>query len=180
MITVKLLIIFLAVTINSMAGNDNTVKTVSNVDLQKYTGNWYEIAKIPNSFQKDCVSDTTASYELRDDGKIRIINKCMDKDGGLRDVDGIAKVVDKDTNARLKVSFFSILGWHIFWGDYWIIGLGNDYEYAIVGHPKRTYGWILSRTKKLSEDKMNEIFSKLENNGYDTFSFEFTKQNTSN
>jgi len=103
---------------------------------KKYTGTWYEIAKIPNSFQKDCVSNTTASYKLRDDGMILVVNKCMDNDGGLRDVDGIAKIVDKDTNAKLKASFFSILGWHIIRGDYWIIGLGDDYEYAIVGHPE--------------------------------------------
>lgn len=174
----RILIILLAISVNLMAVDGTSVQTVDNVDLHKYTGKWYEIAKIPNNFQKDCVSDTVASYEIRDDGRISVVNKCLANDGRVIEVDGIAKVADKDSKARLRVSFFSILGWHLFWGDYWIIGLGEDYDYAIVGHPERKYGWILSRSTKLSEEKMNEIFTKLENNGYDPYKFVFTKQNT--
>ena len=150
------------------------------MDLNRYTGMWYEIAKIPNRFQKDCASNTTARYELREDGKISVTNRCLDNDGNVLEINGVAKVVDEHSNAKLKVSFVSIFGWHLFWGDYWIIGLGKDYEYAIVGDPERKYGWILSRTDRLDEDKMNEIFSQLKSNGYNPYKFEFSKQNTGN
>ncbi len=150
------------------------VQTVSHVDLSKYVGKWYEIAKIPNSFQKQCKSGTTAFYKLRDDGNIDVINSCYDEDGELDKSEGLAKVVDTVSNAKLEVSFVSILGIHLFWGDYWIIGLDKDYQYAVVGTPNRKYGWILSRTPKLSEDTLKEIFGILKDQGYNPKDFEFT------
>jgi apolipoprotein D and lipocalin family protein len=106
-----------------------------------------------------------ATYTLRDDGKITVLNQCHDKSlsGPLRKVKGKAWVVDKKTNAKLKVSFF----WP-FSGDYWIIELGNDYEYAVIGHPERKYLWILSRTKTMKDDLYESILSRLRAAGYDT------------
>ncbi len=173
---IKILIISIAISINCFAEKTNPINTVANVDLKKYTGTWYEIAKISNRFQKKCVSDTTATYELSDHGRISVVNKCVDKNGNLIVAKGIAKIVDTNSNSKLKVSFFSIFGWYLFWGDYWIIGLGDDY--AIIGHPDRKYGWILSRTPQLSQEKMEEIFLIIENKGYNTDEFEFTKQYT--
>ena len=150
--------------------------TVDSVDLQKYIGKWYEIAKIPNSFQKKCDRNTTATYTLRDDGKIDVINRCIEKDGSINEAKGIAEVVDRKSNAKLEVSFVRILGIQLFWGDYWIIGLDKDYNYAVVGNPSRKYGWILSRTPKLSEKDMDIVFEILKKQGYDPNDFVMTEQ----
>ena len=157
--------------------NEQEPTTVSSVDLNKYVGLWYEIAKIPNSFQSKCARNTTAAYKLRDDGKIDVINRCIEKDGSVNEAKGIAKVVDTKTNSKLEVSFVRILGISLFWGDYWIIGLDKDYKYAIVGTPSRKYGWILSRTPKLSEENMKAAFEILKNQGYNPNDFQMTVQN---
>ena len=149
---------------------------VNSVDLKRYVGVWYEIAKIPNSFQKKCARNTTATYQLRSDGKIDVINRCVEADGSVNEAKGIAKVVDTTSNAKLKVSFVRILGISLFWGDYWIIGLDKDYKYAVVGTPSRKYGWILSRTPKLSNEEMQKIFSILKKQGYNPNDFEMTEQ----
>jgi apolipoprotein D and lipocalin family protein len=151
-------------------------KTVENVDLKKYAGLWYEIARIPNSFQKQCVKGTTAEYTLKESGEISVVNSCIDKDGGVDNADGIARIVDKNSNAKLEVSFVSFLGWRPFWGDYWIIGLDENYRWAIVGTPGRKYGWILSRTKELDEQTMNKIWEILKEQGYSRSDFEMSPQ----
>ena len=140
------------------------LEVVSFVDLTRYIGQWYEISRYPNSFQKGCVG-SRATYSMREDGKIAVLNECYagSFSGKLRNAKGTARVVDKKSNAKLKVSFF----WP-FSGDYWIIDLGKDYEYAVVGHPARTYLWILSRTKKMDEKPYKEILERLEAKGYDT------------
>ena len=152
------------------------VSTVDSVDLQKYTGTWFEIAKIPNSFQDQCIKRTTARYSLDDDGDIKVINSCIDEDGEVDDAEGVARVVDKKSNAKLEVSFVSFLGIRPFWGDYWIIGLDENYKWAVVGTPNRKYGWILSRTKNLDEGTMKEINKILLNNGYDPENFQKSPQ----
>ncbi len=158
------------------SGNKSNVQTVNFVDLKKYAGKWFEIAKIPNRFQKGCVRNTTAEYKLREDGDIDVINKCIEEDGSVNEAEGLAKVVDEKTNSKLEVSFVSIFGIHLFWGDYWIIGLGKNYEYAVVGHPERKYGWILSRTPEMSEEKLKEAFAILKANGYKPADFEMSLQ----
>lgn len=150
--------------------------TVKQVDLKKYVGLWYEVAKIPNSFQDQCAYGTTAEYKIQKDGSIQVINKCYDKNGEQDIADGIANVVDQKTNAKLEVSFFSILGIRPFWGDYWIIGLDENYEWAIVGTPTRKYGWILSRTPSLPDNTMEEIFSLLKSQHYNPADFEMSSQ----
>jgi apolipoprotein D and lipocalin family protein len=156
--------------------NKNNVKTVSFVNLKKYAGKWYEIAKIPNRFQKGCVRNTTAEYKLRDDSDIDVINRCIEADGSVNEAEGLAKVVDEKSNSKLEVSFVSIFGIHLFWGDYWIIGLDKNYEYAVIGHPERKYGWILNRSPKMSEEKLKEAFEILKENGYDPKDFVTTIQ----
>ena len=152
------------------------LKTVSFVDLQKYTGTWYEAAKIPNRFQKQCDRNTTATYELQTDGTLSVINRCIEADGSEDSADGIARVVDTLTNARLEVSFFSIFGFHLFWGDYWIIGLDEDYQFAVIGTPSRKYGWILCRQPKMSDENMEKAFSILRNQGYNPADFIQSRQ----
>jgi len=150
--------------------------TVDKVDLQKYVGLWYEIAKIPNRFQKMCVSGTTAQYTLRENGRIDVINTCIESNGKAKQAKGLARVVDSRTNAKLQVSFVSFFGIRPFWGDYWIIGLGKDYEFAIVGAPDRKYGWILSRSPVISAEMLNLSFVILRDKGYDPEDFVMTPQ----
>jgi apolipoprotein D and lipocalin family protein len=139
-------------------------KVVNFVDLKRYVGTWYEIARFPNRFQKGCVG-TTATYTLRKDGKIDVMNQCRKGtlDGEISSVKGRAWVVDNKTNAKLKVSFF----WP-FSGHYWIIDLGENYEYAVVGHPDRKYLRILSRSPKMDKKTYDHILQKLEIQFYDT------------
>lgn len=172
MMKIYFLIITLAASTSLMAQKENNkVVTVDNVDLGRYTGLWYEIAKIPNSFQDQCVSNTTAEYSLNDDGTIKVINSCRESDGETDKAEGLAQVVDTKTNSKLEVSFVSIFGFHLFWGDYWILGLASDYSYAVIGTPNRKYGWILSRTKKLPDDKLADAYEILKRNGYNPEDF---------
>lgn len=150
--------------------------TVASVDLNRYTGLWYEIARLPNRFQKKCVRNTTASYRLLPDAKIEVVNRCFQADGKADEVKGIAKVVDTVSNSKLKVSFFRPLGISLFWGDYWIIGLGENYEYAVVGTPNRKYGWILARQSRLEPAQLDKIFELLQQQGYHPADFVMTPQ----
>ena len=138
------------------------LRTVDSVDLGRYTGTWYEIARYPNRFERACHSDTTAMYTARKDGKVQVVNSCRQKDGKIKTARGKAKVADKKTNAKLRVTFF----WP-FYGDYWIIGLDSDYRYAIVGEPKRRYLWILSRTPEMNASTYEDILGQVRAAGYD-------------
>lgn len=134
------------------------LETVSQkVDLNRYLGKWYEIARYDNAFQKDCVA-ATATYSMRPDGNISVLNQCRGStlEGELRSAEGKAWVVDPATNAKLKVSFF----WP-FSGDYWIIELGEQYEYAVIGHPSRKYLWILGRSPEMNEKTYQLIINAL-------------------
>ena len=146
------------------------------VDLQRYTGLWYEIARIPAWFQSTCWRDTTASYQLRDDGRITVTNRCIRRNGSVETARGLARVTDPLTKSRLQVSFVSFLGWRPFWGDYWIIGLDPQYRWAVVGDPSRRYGWILARTPMLESPSLETTFAVLERNGYQRTSFVLTPQ----
>jgi apolipoprotein D and lipocalin family protein len=150
------------------------LKTVKQVDLNRYVGLWYEIAKIPNSFQDQCAYGTTAEYKLDKDGDIVVINSCYNEDGEIDIADGVANVVDKKTNSKLEVSFVSFLGIRPFWGDYWIIGLDENYEWAVIGTPNRKYGWVLSRTPSLPDETMQKIFEILKSQYYNPDDFEIS------
>lgn len=150
------------------------VTTVAQVDLSRYVGLWYEVAKIPNKFQKQCARGTTAEYTLRDDGRITVLNKCFKEDGDLDDAEGLAKIVDTITNTKLEVSFVSFLGWRPFWGDYWVIGLDSGYQWAVIGTPDRKYGWVLARTPTLDEETLDLVFAVIERNGYAKEAFEIS------
>lgn len=141
------------------------LKTVNSVDLKKYAGLWYEIAKIPNSFQDQCAYGTTAEYKTDEDGEIEVINKCYNEEGKPDIAEGVVQIVDKKTNAKLEVSFVSFLGIRPFWGDYWIIGLDENYGWAVVGTPNRKYGWILSRASSLPDETIKRIDEILKSNG---------------
>lgn len=152
----------------SRAADSNVpVETVSHVDLNRYLGRWYEIAKYPNVFERKCDRNVTATYSIRPDGKISVVNACTTREGKPNQSAGWAKIVDQQTNAKLKVTFF----WPFF-GDYWIIDLGHNYEYAVVGEPSRKYLWILSRTPKMDETVYAQLVSRLAAKGYDVAKLE--------
>lgn len=160
---ILVLIILTFVTMHVTTATAAPLTTVDHVDLQRYVGKWYEIARYPNRFQRKCQSDTTATYTLREDGKVQVSNACREKDGTMTTANGTAKVVDPKTNAKLKVTFF----WP-FYGDYWILALAPDYQYAVVGEPDRKYLWILSRKPVMEETTYQEVLRKVEELGYQT------------
>ncbi|HEX2868613.1 MAG TPA: lipocalin family protein [Ignavibacteriales bacterium] len=170
------LIFLLAGIVSAQGKKSDEPETVKFVDLKRYAGLWYEIARIPNRFQKSCTGNTTAEYSLMDDGRVRVVNSCDEEDGKRNIAEGVARISDTSSNAKLEVSFFSILGIRPFWGDYWILGLDKDYRYAVVGSPDRKYGWILSRTPHLSDEKLSEAWKILERQGYNPKNFQFTRQ----
>ena len=136
---------------------------VSTVDLKKYTGTWYEIARLPNFFERKlkCI---TAIYILRDDGKITVLNggHYISEPKKVSSSTGVAWIPDKNFPAKLKVQFF----WP-FSGDYWIIYLEKDYKYVLVGNPSFKYMWILCREKKMDEDTFRMLLKKATDNGFD-------------
>ncbi len=145
------------------------VRTVDSVDLQQYLGKWYEIAAIPQSFQKQCVGNTTAVYDTAEDGLISVVNTCDTASGSPSIANGRAKVVDKNSNSKLKVTFVNFFGWQfLFAGDYWILAIGENYSYAIVGAPGRDYAWILSRTQDMTQEQIIEANQALVTQGFDT------------
>lgn len=139
------------------------LEVVDHVNQKKYLGKWYEIARYPHSFEENCYA-VTADYTLKKDGSIEVINQCREGglDGKLKKAVGTAYFVDSKTNAKLKVTFF----WP-FYGDYWIIDLDEDYQYAVVSEPQRQYLWILSRTPTMADSLYKQLIAKLEKNGFE-------------
>lgn len=148
---------------------DLPLETVKSVDLDRYLGRWYEIARYPNRFQRDCAGEVTATYSRREDGDIEVDNACLRSDGSVDRAMGIARVADPSTNAKLEVLFApTIIAFLPFvWGDYWVIDLAPDYSYAVVGEPSREFLWILSRSPSLDESVLRRIRERLPAAGYD-------------
>ncbi len=153
------------------------VKTVSSVDIDRYLGDWYEIARYENRFERKCLADVKASYARKSDGRLRVVNTCRTSDG-VSSAEGAARVVDQATRAKLKVrfapAFLSFLP--LVWGDYWIIGLDELYRWAVVGTPDRAYLWILSRTPALDDETYEQALAKVRENGFDPAKLLKTKQ----
>ena len=171
--TSAFLLLGIAIVVGKMAfaGSKASLQTVPNVDLTRYVGRWYEIARYPAWFEKDCASDVTATYTALPSGKIEVLNECRQADGQVKRSKGTARVVDKRTNAKLKVTFF----WP-FSGNYWIIDLPPDYSYAVVGEPDRKYLWILSRSSQLTESVYGQIVTRVRELGYDPSGLTKTRQ----
>lgn len=144
------------------------VSTVAKVDLNRYSGDWYEIARFPNRFQRQCVGDVRASYARRPDGRLDVVNRCRTADGAI-EARGVARIVDERTSAKLKVRFAPAwLSWvPVVWGDYWIIGLAPDYSWAVVGDPGRDYLWILARDPHLDDASVAAARAVARDNGFD-------------
>ena len=142
--------------------------TATSVDLARYAGTWYEIARLPMWFQRHCV-DSKAVYTSRADGSIGVHNECVTDAGGLDQIDGVATVVDARTNARLTVvfdNFFARLFGSSREGNYWIIELDPDYRTSVVGTPDRRYLWILSRTPRLDDAAYQRLIERAKQLGF--------------
>ncbi|ROQ92195.1 lipocalin family protein [Desulfosoma caldarium] len=141
--------------------SDPNHQPVPMVDLERYQGKWYEIASLPAWFQKGCFC-TTAEYIL-EKNYVRVINRCRKgtPDGKWNEAVGKARPVEGSNNARLKVRFF----WP-FDGDYWVIALDPHYQWAVVGHPKKQYLWILSRTPRMDTDLLQDLVARARSMGY--------------
>jgi apolipoprotein D and lipocalin family protein len=148
------------------------LETEASVDLKRYLGRWYEIARLPNEFERNC-EGVTANYSQREDGLIAVVNTCR-KGGPEGEIDvakGRARIVDEATNSKLEVSFFGP-----FWGDYWILDVSEDYSLSLVGEPSGRYLWILSRTPEIGEETREAALTHLSGLGYDVSKLHFTRQ----
>jgi apolipoprotein D and lipocalin family protein len=154
--------------IASHAQTPPTARAVPFVDLDRYAGDWFEIARFPNRFQRQCVGDVRATYSRRPDGRVDVVNRCRTADGET-EARGVARIVDDRTFAKLKVRFAPAwLSWlPMVWGDYWIIGLAPDYAWAVVGDPGRDYLWILARAPHLDDDATAAARAAARDNGFD-------------
>jgi len=149
---------------NSNAQDMINTDNIKKIELEKYLGTWYELARYDHSFERGLVG-VTANYSMRDDGKIKVLNKGFKNtlDGELSEAVGKAKIPDLNQTGKLKVSFF----W-FFYGDYYVMELGENYEWAIIGSSSPKYLWILSRTPQIDADLYEELLQKIRARGYDT------------
>lgn len=159
---------------------ESAVKTIPSLDVSRYMGTWYEIAKFPNWFQKKCTSNTQAVYSIRPDGNLKVLNSCKTADGEISQAEGMARQVGASDSPKLEVRFAP--AWLSFlpmvWGDYWVIDLDPQYQVAAVSDPKREYLWVLSRTPQLDKKTYDALLERLQNQQFDTRKLEFTQQLT--
>jgi len=156
----KKVLLYLLVLVGLSGCDDKLpLNTVDSVDLERYQGTWYEIARIPNNFEKNLIY-VTANYTIKENGKVRVLNQGYNtKSGKNEKAIGEAKVIEP---GKLKVTFFKP-----FYGDYYIIELDEDYQYVLVGSPSRDYLWILSRTPQISDELYNKLSKTAEDASFD-------------
>lgn len=149
------------------------IETVNYVDIQKYSGTWYEHARFENSFQEDCLG-VRATYSILSESKLKVLNECIEsKTGKINKAIGRAKIRDKKTNAKLDVTFIPIpiIRWIPSWftksGNYWVYYLDQDYQNVIVGSPNKDYLWFLGREKEISPQRYEELKDIALSKGFD-------------
>ena len=157
---------------------DTAVKTIASLDVPRYLGTWYEVAKFPNWFQKKCVGNTKAIYSLRPDGNLRVLNSCKQADGDTSEAEGTARQIGAKDSPKLKVRFAP--AWLSFlpmvWGDYWVIDLDAQYQLAAVSDPKREYLWVLSRTPQADPKAYDDLLRRLQAQQFDVRKLDLTPQ----
>ncbi|HZX31695.1 MAG TPA: lipocalin family protein [Rhodocyclaceae bacterium] len=168
------LLLLLLMSAAAGAAADPAVRSVQEVDLARYAGKWYEIARYPMFFQRNCLGDVTAQYTPLADDCISVTNRCR-TDSGVDEANGKACTVPGTNNAQLHVSFF----WP-FRSDYWIIGLDPGYRWAVVGRPDHKYLWILSRTPQLPKEQLDQALKIAADQGYDVGQLKYTQQSGQN
>lgn len=155
------------------------LRLAPSVDLSRYAGVWYEIARLPNRFEDKCAGDVTAEYTPLGKGRLKVVNRCLKGDGRLSEATGVAKLAGgRGDTSRLKVRFApSFLSFLPFvWGDYQIIELAPDYSHALVGEPGRKYLWVLSRTPRMDEGTYRRLTEAAGSQGFDVSRLVRTRQ----
>ncbi len=146
-----------------------TVATGASIDVPRYMGTWYEVAKFPNRFQKKCARNTQATYSLQADGAVRVANRCTMSDGVMNEAIGAARQIGPPTSPKLEVRFapawLSFLPW--VWGNYWVIDLDANYQWVAVSEPGREFLWILSRTPQMEPAAYQALVLRLAEKGFD-------------
>ena len=154
------------------------VKTIPSIDVARYLGTWYEIAKFPNWFQRKCLSGTNANYQLKEDGNVKVTNRCKVEGGEMAQAIGTARQIGGATSPKLEVRFapdwLAILPF--VWGDYWVIDLDPQYQLAAVSDPRREYLWILSRTPKVNQKSYDDLLQRLVAQQFDLTQLSLTPQ----
>ena len=157
---------------------DQSVKTIAALDVPRYLGTWYEIAKFPNWFQKKCVSNTKAVYTAKPDGNLRVLNSCKTATGETSEAEGLARQIGAKDSPKLEVRFapewLSFLP--LVWGDYWVIDLDPQYQVAAVSDPRREYLWVLSRSPQLDPKVYADLLQRLAQQQFDIQKLELTSQ----
>lgn len=153
-----------------LSARERPLELVESVDLERYQGLWYEIARLPNRFQDQCAANVTAEYTLTDNRRIEVVNRCELPNGRVDEAEGVARLPDPDREAALKVRFAPRwLSWLPFvWGDYQIMALADDYASVLIGAPSRKYLWILARKPSLPENRIDALLAEAERQGFDT------------
>lgn len=154
-----------------------SLQTIERLDVGRYLGTWYEIAKYPNRFQAKCVADTQALYRRRDDGQIDVVNRCRQANGEMTEAVGRARQIGAADSPKLEVRFAPAwLSWlPLVWGDYWVIDLDRGYQLAAVSEPNREYLWVLSRTPTV-DAAYQALLARLQAKGFDLSKLEKTAQ----
>lgn len=154
------------------------LQTIARLDVGRYLGTWYEIAKYPNRFQRQCVADTSALYRLRDDGQLDVINRCRQANGEVAEAVGRARQDGPADSPKLKVRFAPAwLSWlPMVWGNYWVIDIDADYQLVAVSESSREYLWVLSRTPTVEAGAYQALLGRLQAKGFDLSKLERTTQ----
>jgi apolipoprotein D and lipocalin family protein len=145
------------------------LRTVERLDVPRYMGTWYEIAKFPNRFQAQCASDTRAEYTAQPDGTVRVVNRCRTENGETTEAVGLARQVGGPDSPKLQVRFAPawLSWWPAVWGDYWIVDLEPDYQLVAVSEPRRAYLWILARSPRVDPARQATMVKRLAEQGLD-------------
>lgn len=152
------------------------LQTIERLDVGRYLGTWYEIAKFPNIFQRQCVSDTRALYRQRDDGQLDVVNRCRKDNGEMAEAVGRARQIGTADSPRLEVRFApEWLAWlPVVWGSYWVIDLDPAYQLVAVSEPKRDFLWVQSRTQTVDAAVYQALLGRLQAKGFDLSKLEKT------
>jgi apolipoprotein D and lipocalin family protein len=156
------------------------LESIASLDVPRYMGTWYEVAKYPNWFQKRCIANTSATYAIQPNGMLQVLNRCQKEDGSMSEALGAAKQVGDATSPKLEVRFAP--AWLSFlpfvWGNYWVIDLDPQYQLAAVSEPSRKYLWILSRSKTVEPKAYEALLQRLKQQGFNLDAIEISKQTT--
>lgn len=158
------------------------LEAITSLDVARYMGTWYEVAKYPNWFQKRCIANTSATYATQQNGMLQVVNRCQKEDGSMSEALGAAKQVGDAYSPKLEVRFAP--AWLSFlpfvWGNYWVIDLDPQYQLAAVSEPSRKYLWILSRSKTVEPKAYEALLQRLKQKGFNLDAIEISKQTTTN